>query len=191
MRKIIDWIIARAKRTPYFHLYHGDGSLYMERYWLVPFAEPGSDSKEGCFRAAWREQPFTWLMQRLGIAVRVHCIHTADLDRHMHDHPWTFVSVVLRGFYIEARPLHDGPPQFDVSGREPAIVTVRGTSWNPIARRTVWDRHRITSVSHGGVWTLFITGPKRQSWGFFTERGWIGWRDYESVHNKAPIKAAA
>src|SRR5574341_1517991 len=30
----VDWLIERAKRTPYWHL---DG--YMERYWLVPYSK--------------------------------------------------------------------------------------------------------------------------------------------------------
>lgn len=177
------WLLERAWKTPYFHLHHADGSLYMERYWLVPFADAGTTSKEGCYRATWR-QPLVWLLQKLDIAVRVHCIHTPDFDRHMHDHPWWFASCVLRGWYQEARPICD-VPTFDANGREYAFTTVRREgSW---ARRGVFERHRIEAVSPGGVWTLFITGPKRQSWGFFTERGWIGWKDYESVHNNAPI----
>lgn len=185
MNRLTDWLIARAKRTPYFHLYHADGSLYMERYWLVPFKRQGGAEKEGCYNASWYKQPLIWLCQRFGVSVRIHVIHTPDFDRHLHDHPWTFISRVLRGWYTEVRPIGERP-SFDTTGREFAYVVVRRCGdW---ARRTVFDRHRIDRVSPGGVTTLFITGPKLQSWGFFTERGWVPWEKYESVHNSTAIQ---
>lgn len=207
---IVNWLIDRARRTPYFHLHHGDGSLYMERYWLVPFAS----EKEGCHVATWRE-PLTWLLQRLGVAVRLHCIHTADLDRALHDHPWTFISLVLRGWYREERPttpqavnfnkylepmqisadepmtlaravLIVSPPLVEVT-KEHTQVAVRGPG--SLGLRRFYHRHRISAVSPGGVWTLFVSFRKRQSWGFFTEQGKVWWWVFESAHNTKPITA--
>ena len=147
-------LIERAQRTPYFHLYHADGSLYMARYWLRP-------GRGG-----------TW-------AARVHHIATPDEDRHLHDHPWDFVSIVLRGGYKEIRPL-GVEPGFDGDEERTYLVDRRPGS---VAVRRSTDRHRIVSVLPD-TWTLFITGPKRQWWGFYTEFGKVHWRDYESVHNK-------
>jgi hypothetical protein len=208
---IADWLIERAKRTPYFHLHHGDGSLYMERYWLVPFAS----DKEGCRAATWRE-PLTWLLQRLGVAVRLHVIHTPDLDRALHDHPWTFVSLVLRGWYREERPttphvvnfnkyaepmtvktgpgpltlaqavLIVNPPLVEVV-KEHCQAAVRGPG--SLALRRFYHRHRISAVSRGGVVTLFVSFRKRQTWGFFTESGKVWWWAFESAHNTKPITA--
>lgn len=59
------------------HLYHWDGSFYMERY--------------GLFETRW-------------LSARLHRIATPDFDRDMHDHPWPFVSVLLQGAYVEERP---------------------------------------------------------------------------------------
>lgn len=154
---LASWLIARAKRTPYFHLHHADGTLYMERYWLL--------------QTRWAN-------------ARVHCIHTADLDRHMHDHPWSFISVVLRGFYLEHRP-REIEPIFFKDGAEWRTGLFRRVG--SFAFRRATDRHRITTVSCGGVWTLFITFPKRQWWGFYTPSGKIHWKNYESVHNTQPI----
>ncbi len=28
------------------------------------------------------------------------------------------------------------------------------------------------------VWTFVVSGPKRRSWGFHTEQGWVNHRDY-------------
>jgi hypothetical protein len=171
--RLVNWLIARAHRTPYFHLHDKNGDLYMARYWLVPYA---SLTEAGCHIATWR-QPFTWLLQKLGIAIRVHHIHREDRDRHMHDHPWSFVSVVLRGWYVEAQPMY--PDEFKTwedSGIEMASIDFRRQG--SLAYRPVGTRHRIVQVPVDGVVTLFITFRYRQSWGFYTPQGKVPWRDY-------------
>ena len=37
-------------------------------------------------------------------ALRLHHILRGDNDRHFHDHPMDFISLILRGGYIEHRP---------------------------------------------------------------------------------------
>lgn len=177
-----DKLVALAKRTPYFHLHHGDGTLYMERYWLVPFV---SSEHFGCRAMSWWREPFGWLCQRFGIGIRIHIIHTPDLDRALHDHPWSFISVVLHGYYNELRPMFNGRPCFfDHYTEESTFVTHRAEG--SIAFRRATDRHRIVSQSTQCV-TLFITGPKRQWWGFYTPNGKVYYKDYDSVHNKVPV----
>lgn len=214
LKTIANWLLRRAIRTPYFHLYHADGSTYMERFWLVPF---GNSTKHGCWTATWR-QPFTWLCQKLDISIRLHWIHTPDLDRALHDHPWTFLSVVLIGSYTEERPTTPEKTEFNVyaepfdmpvpDGRltlemaarlvNPPLVAVerehvqrslRGPG--SVALRRFYHRHRISAVSPGGVLTLFVSFRKRQSWGFFTPQGKTWWWVFESVHNNKPITAKA
>lgn len=152
--------IKLATKNPYFHLKHADGSYYMERYWLI-----GPN--------------FT------GYTVRLHIGHTPDLDRAMHDHPWGFVSVVLRGWYHEQRPLVADPCFDGDSPQEIATVTVREAG--SIAKRRATDRHRISVVAPDGYVSLFIAGPKRHWWGFFTPKGKVHWQDYESAHNNTAI----
>jgi hypothetical protein len=158
-KKLADLIIERAKRTPYKHLYHADGSVYMERFWLRPYSDDYN-----------------------GIAARVHHIVTPDYDRELHDHPWDFVSIVLRGGYTEARPI-DVEPCF-AGTSELVCHGFRGAG--SIARRRATDRHRITDVM-SDTWTLFVTGAKRQWWGFYGPTGKIHWKDFESVHSDATV----
>jgi hypothetical protein len=138
-------------RKPYLHLYHADRTPYMERWWILETR---------------------WLM------VKVHHICSPDYDRHMHDHPWWFASLILRGWYVEHRPKCE-PAQF-VGDRELSVVSLR--SAGSMAFRKLGARHRITQVSPGGVWTLFINGPRAKRWGFHTEEGWVYWKDYPSCH---------
>lgn len=83
-KRVADWLIARAQRTPYTHL-----PGYMERYWLFNPYE----------KVAGKEvTPISWLP-----SVRIHHILREDQDRHMHDHPWDARTVILRGWYVEER----------------------------------------------------------------------------------------
>lgn len=155
---LVDRLIEFAMRTPYTHLHHADGTPYMERYWLI-----GDDWK-------W------WF------AVRIHHICTPDYDRHLHDHPWSFVSVILRGWYIERRPLSIAPC---FGGQEEDYYTTSRKAGS-VAFRRATDRHSISIVPAGGAWTLFISFRKVQWWGFYTPGGKVYYRDYQSVHNMEP-----
>ena len=152
-RWLADRIIARAKRKTYRkgHIYHADGSLYMGRYSL--------------FETRW-------------LSARVHHLVSADYDRHMHDHPWSFVSLLLRGSYIERRPVNVDP-FWNEDGTEPSWFSVRNAG--SLAFRRATDRHLISNVMPD-TWSLFVYGPVRQWWGFFTPRGKVFWRDYPTCH---------
>lgn len=148
------WLVERAKRRVYSggHLLHADGSLYMGRYALI-------------------ESRF--------LHIRVHHLATPDLDRHLHDHPWNFVSLLLSGSYTEARPVTVDPCFNGDAQEEDAWITVRRPG--SIAFRRATHRHRITSVEPE-TYSLFITGPKLQWWGFFTPEGKVFWKNYPSCH---------
>ena len=95
----------------------------------------------------------------------LHHLLRSDDDRALHDHPWPFVSIVLRGGYFE---IHDQT----VSGRKieawrkPGSVLLRPAEW----------RHRV--VLREPAWTLVIVGRRCRRWGFFAHRGWFWWRNY-------------
>lgn len=147
---IVEWLIRRAKRTPYLHLVDADGSVYMERYWLFNPYPPKSDGAD----RRWGN----WLP-----SVRLHKIMREDRDRHMHDHPWNARTFILRGWYWEQR---EGVPGF--------IVRLDGTT----ATLKFGEYHRISRVSDGGVWTLFITWRHCGTWGFLVDGSKVPWRQY-------------
>lgn len=180
-RWIGDKLIARAVRTPYAHLTRDDGTVYMFRYWLVPFVKPSASGPAGIGQVGWN-RPIARLLQLAGIAVRVHHIVDADRDPHLHDHPGAFCSVVLRGWYIEKRPFdlpyRDGRRWHD--GVERTIPNLRG-KWSITFRRAT-DRHTISLVPEGGAWTLFIILRDGNQWGFYTEAGKVRWAEYQSTN---------
>ena len=97
----------------------------------------------------------------------VHWFQTSD-DDCLHDHPWPFLTVILRGGYWEDTP---GPSldRATVSRwHGPGSVRVRPARW----------LHRIAiDPAHKPV-TLVLRGPVGRAWGFKTRAGWIPWRAY-------------
>lgn len=84
-----------------------------------------------------------------------------DNDEALHDHPWSSVSIILNGTYKEITP--DG--EF-----------IRKTG--DVIFRDEKEPHRIELI-HGPAYSLFITGPKVKEWGFFCDKGFKHWLDFE------------
>lgn len=175
--RFLRWLAARlaAVAVPYFDILNeADGTLYMGRDWVMPRWLLERDPVEDTLK------PKRWLP----FALRLHYIAREDRDRAFHDHPATFVSLVLTGGYAEWRPT-SAVPNFRGAGIEDHYEVLRYPG--SIALRRYTDRHRIVSVLPGTT-TLVLWFRKRQSWGFFTPGGKVHWQDYASAHNSAPAK---
>lgn len=167
--RIATWLIARAQRTPYFHLVNRDGTPYMDRFWLLRIGRAGVDD---------RGQPKPW------IGVRVHHIRSGDDGRVFHDHPWAFFSWILRGGYFEERP-YAGPLPAVADAVPSAIATepYSSTWYGPgsllFRRARDWHRLRLPeTLLRNGTWTLVVTLPPRQAWGFRVRGQKVGHREY-------------
>jgi hypothetical protein len=104
----------------------------------------------------------------------VHRIRRPDNDRAVHDHPWPFASLILRGAYDERlttlRSAHAGiPPR-----------TVRRGRWS-FHRMQLHQAHYISAV-HGRLTTFVFVGRRRQDWGFYERGMFAHWRDFERQH---------
>lgn len=119
------------------------------------------------------------IVQTPWFAVYLHKIATPDKDRDLHDHPWPFVSLVLRGGYDEL--LWTG--REDAHEHRGPHMERRG--WLSIGFRRATDAHRIVRLHHAPTWTLVFTGRRRRSWGFYTERGFVDWREYLGLEDGA------
>lgn len=146
------WIIRRAMRTPYVHL-----AGYMERFWLIRLGRRGGGESG----------PYPL------IGARVHHILRSDEGSHFHDHPWWYLTIILRGGYWELRPVF---VDHVVSCVE---RTWRGPGSVLLRRAASW--HRLELPEGQTAWTLFCTGPKVQPWGFLVERRKVSWREYLGV----------
>lgn len=149
---IADWLIRRAMRTPYSPIIK-DGVLYMDRFWLFnPYPDSGAS---GADRPRWQ----------FPISIRIHHIVQPDQDRDMHDHPWNARTIILRGVYEEQR------------AGEKTYFRCPGDT----ASLQFGEYHRITYVPDEGVWTVFITGKYRGTWGFLVDGVKVQWRRYLGI----------
>jgi hypothetical protein len=100
--------------------------------------------------------------------VYIHQFHRSDSDAALHSHPWLFFSAILKGGYYEATPT-------GTKWIKPWSILFRPLSWV----------HRIIlkKGTAGKVWTLVVTGPKRQEWGFLCPKGWSHWTKVTAREN--------
>lgn len=81
--------------------------------------------------------------------IYLHYIVASDIQLGHHGHPWGYITLILRGGYIEHR-----------QGREPVRLQV-----GALAFRTRWSRYRIElppcdkHKPPARVWSLVFTGP--------------------------------
>lgn len=107
--------------------------------------------------------------------IYVHHILQSDMDSDMHDHPWDFSSLILKGSYIEQARLS---PEFD------AIYMNKYYSGEVIKHKAE-DAHKLILVSKS-VWTLVVTSGTPREWGYQTCQGWIDHKEYRQRKNQSP-----
>jgi hypothetical protein len=100
----------------------------------------------------------------------LHHIHRPDKDCDPHDHPWSFASLVLTGWYREL-VWPDKRHRDQYTERQRNRWSLR---W--LSRR---QAHIIIDIG-APLWTLVFVGPRRADWGFWTPGGFVGWRQYIS-----------
>lgn len=108
-------------------------------------------------------------------SIKLHRIYRPDEQRELHDHPWTFLSIVLWGSYVEDVPCRGCDRHYD-DGHN-AKRKIRWWNW-----KRAEDSHSIRKVSRSPVWTLVFTGRRRRIWGFYTRDGWVAWNEYDKLN---------
>ncbi|MDX0622875.1 hypothetical protein GOD54_23535 [Sinorhizobium medicae] len=164
--RVTNWLVQRAYKTPYMHILSPDcQQVYMERYWLLnPY-----DRKTQ--KARWSWLPFS---------IRLHHIHRADYDLHMHDHPWDARTIILQGWYEEKRPnpiYETKPGAYAHFDDEPAMIWFNRTPGDTAALKH-GEYHQIAKVSNHGAVTVFITFKYQGMWGFLVNGVKVPWKKY-------------
>lgn len=104
-------------------------------------------------------------------AVALHFIHKPDPEPWLHDHPVSFLSIILRGSYTEER----------LKQADYGISWPVKRKWFNYIKASPRDRHTITKCDPRTV-TLCFMGPKTREWGYHIDKGWIHWKEY--THGK-------
>lgn len=102
--------------------------------------------------------------------IYLHQILQADKDKHLHDHPWSFVALILKGHYEE---------KLLINGSSHKLNQCK---FGKIIFRKSTQFHCINNVFEP-TWTLVFAHGKKREWGYQTELGWIDHKTYRSLKN--------
>jgi len=138
------------------------------RYRLIPDRTTGED---------YLHRYYLFLKDRkwFPFNVTLHKIVRSD-DPIFHDHPWPYITVVLKGGYWEHTPV------FNIDGMMLTEFQVwRGPG--SIIKRGAGEYHWLELEEGGSATTLFFMGPQQREWGFLVQvkkgiHRWIKWTDY-------------
>lgn len=123
-----------------------------------------------------------WYIETPLGSVRLHHFLRPDDERHAHDHPWSFLTFVLKGGYEDWTPCPNcritGEHSYEASkcrmcgGANKVLDKLRPGSvrYRP-AEHTHW-------VVTDDAWTLMFTGPERRLWGFWVSGVFKPMADY-------------
>jgi hypothetical protein len=106
--------------------------------------------------------------------IYLHDIFEPDGDRDPHNHPWSFLSFVVRGSYTEK--VHHEPEQ-EMAGVCPEMSVLQHHNRFSVHRMDTKAAHRIVFASPR-LKTLIIRGKRQGGWGFFTREGYVPWQHY-------------
>lgn len=151
------------------------GGLYLSRYYLLGGprdAETFDDHGAPTAMTKWSWLPFN---------IMLHKFHMSDDAGELHSHPWRWsLAIILAGGYREERRVkafrivlsNDG-----IGGTRQMFIGYRVANrlhkpWRPwapwrglnVIRAT--DYHRVDLLEKDS-WSLFISGPRVGSWGFW------------------------
>lgn len=116
--------------------------------------------------------------------VFLHRLGCPDPGEDLHDHPWWFASLILRGGYTElVADAHDAAGFARIADVYPTSKRGIERTWRlgTIHRLHLTECHRIIELRRTPTWTLILTGPRRRSWGFYPPTGFVDFRDYEQA----------
>jgi hypothetical protein len=111
-------------------------------------------------------------------SIKLHRILMSDHDC-FHDHPWSFMSIILWGGYVEhrERTAFDEMAIPGVDDEYPTYHTSKIFHPGNIIYRKATDKHKLEI--HQPCTTLVVTFKKVREWGFWSKKGkFIPWYKY-------------
>jgi hypothetical protein len=110
-------------------------------------------------------------------SIYIHKIHKADKDPHLHSHPWNFVTLTLKGSYVEKYL------STDVFGEMQEVERVKKPLSFATANRNYF--HKIETILDGPVTTLFATFGKQEKWYYLVNDARVVAWEYRCLKNSS------
>lgn len=116
----------------------------------------------------WRVITTKWF------SLYVHAIYDRDKDIFLHDHPWNFISLILKGGYQEDYAFPSQGIHNMTRWRRPGSIR---------RMEGIGEYHRIRRLINGTCWSLVLTGARENQWGYLTPSGWVHNKEYRRLKN--------
>ena len=114
------------------------------------------------------------IIQTPWFGVYLHEMQAPDYDADLHDHPWSFFTIILKGGYTEFY-------KHRMRQHDDEKVIHRWNRWSAHFMDKLAG-HRIVGLHEVPTYTLVFAGPRKREWGFWrTERNgqtWVPWHEY-------------
>jgi hypothetical protein len=105
-------------------------------------------------------------------SIYIHNIYQSDKDMHLHNHPWKFLGIILKGKYTEK-----------YINRASESFRVKKFLYITFANRNYF--HKIDKLHSPKVVSLFFTFGKHKDWGYLVNNEVIDFNYYRFLkHNK-------
>lgn len=140
-----------AERNPRLASNRSPNWAFVEKFEVPSYDDPTRN-----YLTRWRIVQTPWF------GVYLHRFDGPDPRPTLHDHPWAFVSLVLRGGYDEVTP-------------------ERRRSVTRVNAKAATDLHYIARLRRVPTWTLMLVGRRKRVWGYRDGNGWT--RFDEHPHN--------
>ncbi|MEO6305470.1 MAG: hypothetical protein ABIP51_20070 [Bacteroidia bacterium] len=104
------------------------------------------------------------------LKIYFHGIYMADEDAHLHNHPWNYWSVSVKGRFIEK--------------------TSNGFKYVPpfkIIKRKAEQFHSINLLLTKKVFTFFVAFGKKRDWGYDVNGTWVDHITYRKLKNSGKL----
>jgi hypothetical protein len=151
-----------------FNLFH-QIMVKLGRHRLIPDRRTGED---------YMDRYYIFLKDRkwFPFNATMHRIKKSD-DPIFHDHPWAYLTIVLKGGYWEHTPV------FNKEGKKIAEFSTWRGPGSVIMRKSNEYHWLELDESVGPATTLFFMGPQQRDWGFLIDKSksktqWIQWEHY-------------
>lgn len=159
MRHLWNWFRVLISGKPHFYI-GGEQNPYLMRWFLIP------------------KNPF--------LNVFLHKFVRDDDDRALHDHPWPFCSIMIRGKYLEVT----GESEVDVAERYAPSICFRRA--NHKHRVVLWNLIDVVNDKLVSAkipcWTIIVTGPQSRTWGFWCkENRFVPWYDFVDLTDEGKV----
>lgn len=135
------------------------------------------------FQFRWREPlglqecpyMYRWVCNLGLFSVRLHHWLRSDDKRFFHDHPWVFLSIIIKGGYTDVSSVgwYRGNVPITMQAKYGYLVHKDGEILEKDEVTAGAIRFRGANHSHyvevpkGGCWSLLLCGPPVRKWGFW------------------------